>query len=211
MRLVRLLFRVGFGAFGLFLILFAAFSLLFQARVFRFQRLKLRRELTHLPLQFLNTHAVSFAARGGKFHGYGVAAVCKFHSGQPVYGRLRRSQKGHMPQAHPVRHQTHAHMPVAPPGHQVPHFVRHLGKAGVQPAALAFQPVHPAEGRSPVALRMPETERRVPFLRIVTPRYGVQVSRRKRLFAPGAVRKRPRAGYLDPFVVHEKKPLFPSL
>ena len=116
MRLVRLLFRVGFGAFGLFLVLFAAFSLLFQARVFRFQRLKLRRELPDLPLQFLNRHGVSFAARGGifavairsflrrngcrKIHCYGVAAVRKFHRRQPVYGGLFRAQQSHMPQCH---------------------------------------------------------------------------------------------------------------
>nr|DAL15904.1 MAG TPA_asm: hypothetical protein [Caudoviricetes sp.] len=222
--LFRLLLRLGFGGLRLVLFLLVGVGFLFQVRVFSAQSLKLALQLPDLPLQFFYCHGVSFAARGGifavairsflrrngcrKIHRYGVAAVLELHRRQPVYGGLRRAQKRYMTQTHTVRHEAHAHMAVVPLRHQVPHLVRNAGEAGIQFPAFTSEPVHPAEGRSPVALRMPETERRVPFLRVVAPGYGVQVSRRKRLGPPGAVRERARAGYLDPFLVHEKSPCF---
>ena len=95
--------------------------------------------------------------------------------------------------------------------HQIPDLFGDLREVRVEPSPLAFQLFHPAVGRGLVRLRMPERQRCVPFGRVIAAGYGVQVPRREGSQSSGAVLKRPRPGYLDPFfLAHTKSPCFPS-
>ena len=128
----------------------------------------------------------------------------KFHRLKAVDGRLRRAQKGHMPQGHAVRHQGHGHMAVMPFCHEVPHRVRNVRELCEQFSVLRPEPRSPAEGRGRVRLWMAEHQRRVALRRVVSVGYGLQVVFREGLRTPGAVREGARAGDFDPFVRHKK-------
>ena len=86
MGLASLLFRVLAGGFGFSLSCLWLSAFFFSSAFSACSVSICAVSWPHLPLQFFNIHAVSFAARSGKIHRYGVAAVLELHRLEAVDG-----------------------------------------------------------------------------------------------------------------------------